>query len=127
VPVTSSAPATVDISTAPVTLHRGAVPMSVSCSAARACTGWIVVRLLPRRASRKATAAGARRPVIARRRYQVGAGHSKTLRVHISRRGRTRVLKRRKARCSVRISSVAPDGSTQVRKRKITIEAGGPR
>ena len=126
-PITAPAPAPVDISTAPVKLSHRAVPMRVSCTAAADCTGSIVIRMLPRRAGHTAVAAGARRPVVARQRYRVAAGKSKSLRVHISRRGRTRVLERRKARCSVRISTVAPDGTTQVRKRKITIRAGGGR
>jgi len=127
VPVPAATAAPVDVSTAPVTLSHGAVPMQVSCHAARRCTGRIVVRLLPRRGSRTAVAAGAKRPVIARQRYGVAAGSSKSLRVRISRRGRTRVIARRKARCSVRISTAAADGTTQVRKRVITIEAGGGR
>ena len=126
-PVTTPAPAPVDISTAPVTLRKGTVPMRVSCTAATRCRGWITVRLLSRRSAGTAVAAGTKRPVVGRRRYSVGAGHSTSLRVHISRRGRTRVLERRRARCSVRISSVAPDGTRQVRTRRITIKAGGSR
>lgn len=127
VPVPATSPAPVDISTAPVQLSHGAVPLRVSCSAATSCRGRIVIRLLPRRAGHRAVAAGARRPVIARRGYRVRAGHAKSLRVHISRRGRIRVLERRKARCSVSVSTVAADGTTQVRRRTVTIEAGGGR
>ena len=127
VPVAATTPAPVDVSTAPVQLSHGAVPIRVSCSAATRCRGRIVIRLLPRRAGQRAVAAGARRPVIGRRRYRVGAGRTNSLRVHISRRGRIRVLERRKARCSVSVSTVAADGTTQVRRRTVTIEAGGGR
>ena len=76
---------------APVTLSHGAVPMRVSCTAATALHAARSSSGCSRAArGHEAVAAGARRPVIARRRYRVGAGHSKTLRVHISRRGRVR-------------------------------------
>ena len=75
----------------------------------------------------KATAAASRRPVIARKRYRVAAGATKTVKAHISRRGRQRVLNRRRARCSVRISTVAADGTPQTTTKRITIKAGGRR
>ena len=62
-----------------------------------------------------------------RRRYSVGAGRTKTIKAHISRRGRQRVLQRRRARCSVRISSVGADGTKQTTTTRITIKAGGSR
>ena len=128
------APAPVGVGTTSATLSHGAVPLRVSCSAAERCHGWITVRLLPRGAARTSAAGGplassarSRRPVISRRRYSVGAGRTKTVKAQISRRGRQRVLKRRSARCSGKVSSVAPDGSVQVATKRITIKAGGSR
>ena len=109
-----------------VTMRHGAVGLRVSCAQAAGCRGWITVRLLPRRTGRKASAA-ARRTVIARKRYRVGAAGAKTVTAHISRRGRQRVLERRKARCSVAVSTVAPDGTRLVSRRRMTIKAGGSR
>jgi hypothetical protein len=119
-------PPPVDVVSGTVTLSHGAVPLRVSCGMAASCSGWIAVRLLPRRTA-KATAAKARRPVIAKRRYRLAAGQTKSLRAHISRRGRERVLQRRRARCSVRISTVAADGTKQTTTSRITIKAGGTR
>ena len=121
------APAPVAVAGGSVTMHRGAVGLRVACAQPAGCRGWITVRLLPRRPARKATAAAARRPVIARKRYRAGAGSTTTVTAHISRRGRQRVLERRKARCSVAVSTVAADGTKQVTERRITIRAGGGR
>jgi len=119
-------PPPVDVVSGTATMSHGSVPLRVSCGSAARCSGWITVRLLPRR-SAKATAARARRSVIAKRRCRVAAGRTKTLRAHITRRGRQRVLQRRRARCSVRISTVAGDGSKQTTSSRITIKAGGKR
>ena len=121
------APAPVAVTGGAVTMRHGAVGLRVSCTQAAGCRGWITVRMLPRRAARKATASASRRPVIARKRYRVGAGRAKTVTAHISRRGRQRVLNRRKARCSVAVSTVAPDGTKQISRRRMTIKAGGSR
>ena len=120
------APAPVAVSGGSVTMREGAVGLRVSCTEAAGCRGWITVRMLPRRTG-KATAAASRRPVIARKRYRVDAGATKTVRAHISRRGRQRVLNRRRARCSVRISTVAADGTPKTTTKRITIKAGGRR
>lgn len=119
------AAAPVSVTGGSVTMRHRTVPLRVSCSAAEACRGWITVRLLPRRAAHEASVARSRRPVIARKRYRVAAGATKTVKAHISRRGRQRVLDRRRARCSVRISSVGADGRPQTTTTRITIEAGG--
>jgi Ca2+-binding RTX toxin-like protein len=120
------APAPVAITGGTVTMQQGAVGIRVSCAEAAGCRGWITVRMLPRRSGR-ATAAAARRPVISRKRYRVRAGGAKTVTAKISRRGRQRVLKRRRARCSVAVSTVAPDGTKTVTRKRITIKAGGSR
>lgn len=115
----------VGVATGTVALSHGSVPLRVSCAAGAGCEGWITVRMLPRRAARKATTARARRPVIAKRHYRLSGGQTKTLRAHISRRGRQRVIARRRARCSVHVSTVAADGTKQTTSSVITIKAGG--
>lgn len=120
------APAPVDFAGGTIVVSHGAVPLEITCVSQVRCEGWITLRLLPRR-SRKAIAAASRRPVVSHRRYRVRAGTRKTVVAHLSRRGRQRVLQRRRARCSVRISSVTADGTREATTKRITIKAGGTR
>jgi hypothetical protein len=118
----------VQIQTGPLTMRRsGVVPVRVSCAAtsAVACHGWITIRLAAAPKGHRAAASAARGRIVARRRYRVKAGRVGAIKVHMSRRGRIRVLQRRKAHCSMAVSVVAPDGSKQVQRRTVTITAKG--
>jgi hypothetical protein len=99
--------------------------MTCAAEAGSKCRGIVTLRLP--RAGAKAAAAANRGRIVGRKRFAINAGKVGTVRVHMSRRGRLRVLANRRARCSVAVASSAADGTRTVRRQTVTIDAGGKR
>jgi hypothetical protein len=74
----------------------GTVRLQVACPAGEAAPCRGTIRLELRSAARRGKARASRTLVLARRRFSVAAGHSKVLRLRLSRQGRRLLRKRRK-------------------------------
>lgn len=117
------------LSRAPVTLKaNGRAPFRIGCPAGRrsACKGTIVITMLPETTGARASRS-ARPVVVGKTRFTVASGKSKVVEVRMSRGGRRRVLKRRKAKSSVSVSLPGPNGKPLVTRRNTLIKAPGPR
>ena len=119
----------VKISAKPITLGRdGSAPVSVACPKAQVggCAGSVTIDIATPaqpKAEAKTSRRSRRRTVLGKKKFKVAAGKKKTIRVHLSRRGRRRVLKKRRIRCRVSVVNKAKDGKTVTTKQTISLKA----
>lgn len=129
-PVAISTPATVRLT------PDGGLPVGVSCTAdAGKCTGAIEIvelngalkaRPLVESARRRNTTKKKKKAtVLGRGKFSVAAGKSKRVTVQLSRRGRRRIIrkKKRKTRAKIVVSMRAPDGTVTTTEKKVSIAA----
>ena len=141
-PVGDNAPATTG--SAPITINtggtvaltpQGVLAVPVTCTADEgACAGTIeiVEEAGALKARTSVQAARRRKPqkkapatVLGRARFSVRAGAAKRVQVRLSRRGRQRVIKKkkRKTRAKIVVSMRAPDGTVTTTEKKVSIAA----
>jgi hypothetical protein len=100
--------------------RNGYLRIRVTCpiAAVDGCSGSVSIQVLDS-ASRVTLSARRRAP---RKNFRLKAGESKTTKVKISRNGRRRVLKRKKAKCKVSVHTRNGNQRVTVSK-KITVKA----
>ena len=122
IPAIAPALAPVKIAAKPVGMSTtGVVKLAMSCpsSEPRSCRGRITLRL--RGGAR--TAAARRAPVIGRARFKVRPGATKQVRVKLSRNGRRRIIRRKRARCSVVARTPVSGGAARTRDQDVVVTA----
>jgi hypothetical protein len=115
-------PAPVRISAKPVRLStRGVIRVKLGCprTERRACSGRVTLRFS---SAGTARAASASNPIIARGSFKVRPGSSRQVRLKLSRNGRRRIIRRRKARCSV-VARSTRGATTRVRAQDVVVLA----
>lgn len=128
-PVVIDTPATIAMS------PRGDIAVGVTCTAAEgACAGSIELveeggalkaRAQVQSARRRKAVKTKKAVVLGRAKFSVGAGAAKQVRVRLSRRGRQRIIKKkkRKTRAKIVITVKAPDGTIGVSEHEVSITA----
>jgi hypothetical protein len=98
--------------------RKGYLRIRVTCpvTAVNGCSGTITVNLLARAARVSAARA-------ARRKFSMKAGQTKVTKVKISRNGRRRVLKRKRAKCKVVVRTRNAGRKSMTVSKKITVKA----
>jgi hypothetical protein len=98
----------------------GVLRIRLRCPAAErhACRGRLTIRL----GGAQAAAAGAPR-IIGHARFRIRPGTHASVRVLLSRNGRQRIIRRRRANCSVVARTPKPGGGTQQRKQSVVVTA----
>lgn len=117
-PAAAPAPAPVRIAAKPVTMTRaGVLPLVLRCPATetRDCKGTLTLRL---RGSARTSSAKQGSTILGKARFRAHPGGKVRVRVKLSRHGRRRIIRRKRARCSV----VARTGS-HTRTQTITVRA----
>jgi hypothetical protein len=118
--------------TTPATIHlspHGDFALPVACTAASgSCKGTIELiesdGVLKTRAvvasarSRRATKTSV---VLARSSFTIPAGHKKNVRLRLDRRGRQRIIKKKKTKARIVITVSAPDGTVTTTEKSVTI------
>jgi hypothetical protein len=121
-PGTAPSTATLDRVPSSVRLTRkGYLRIQVTCpiTAVSGCSGSITVAVLARKAGVKLSAAATR----AGKSFSLKAGQTKVTKVKISRNGRRRVLKRKRAKCKVSVHTNGADNKRVIVSKKITVKA----
>jgi hypothetical protein len=118
---TTALPGAATLDRVPATIRltrKGYVRIRVTCptTAVTGCSGTIDIAFLARSAGVRVSAAAKRRT---RKKFSLKAGQSKVTKVKISRNGRRRVLKRKRAKCRVRVHT----NSAGTVSKKITVKA----
>ena len=121
-PVAIKSPATLQMSAS------GTIPIAVACTAASgSCRG--TAELVELDGTVQARAVGAstagRGVTLARASFTVAAGGQKTVRLRLDRRGRQRIIRKKKGktRARIAISVTAPDGTVSTTRKTVTISA----
>jgi len=107
--------------------RKGVAPIKLRCSAGipGRCRGTIVLDLAASSAKKAGVSRRARRTVIGRAHYSVKRGGATIVKVHISRNGRRRVLRRRKLRCRASVAVRRGNGARAVVRTTLTLVAPG--
>jgi Ca2+-binding RTX toxin-like protein len=90
------------------------------------CRGTVAIELPQAGAHAKADVSAARAPGVLRlgqKRFTAKAGTSPTIRVRLSKRGRQRILRGRRAHCRISVTTVSGDGKTVVTTQQVTLTA----
>ena len=119
----------VRLSKAPITMGRdGKAPVVVVCPKAQigGCAGTVTIDIARETAAKgkaQSSRRSRRRRVIGRTKFKVSAGKKKTIRVRLSRRGRRKVLKKRRIRCRVSVTNKGKDGKLVTTRQSIPLKA----
>lgn len=122
IPAIAPALAPVKIAAKPVGMSRtGVVKLAMSCPASepRSCRGKITLRLR----GGAQTSAVKRAPIVGTARFKVRPGTSKQVRVKLSRNGRRRIIRSKRARCSVVARTPVSGGAARTRDQDIVVTA----
>ena len=106
--------------------EEGNVTLRLRCpqSVLNGCRGRITLQFLRRAGVRASLSARRRsRNVLARGRFRIEPGEAGRVQVKLSRNGRRRVLRQRKVRCSMNVTTVGEDGKRTVTTTKVTLRA----
>ena len=119
----------VKISTKPITLGPdGSAPVLIACpkSQVGGCAGTVKIDIAAAagpKGKAKSSRRSRRRTVLGRKKFKVAAGKKKTIRVRMSRRGRRRVLRKRRIRCRVSVVNKGQNGKTVTTKLHVSLNA----
>ena len=123
------APATpLRLATGPVRLSRkGVASVTLRCSAklTGGCRGSVTLDTAPAapKKAKASTSRKSRRRVLGKARFSARRGRLAVVKVHISRNGRRRVLRRRKLRCRASVAIRRADGSLTTVRTTLTLTA----
>ena len=123
----------VRISARPITLGRdGTAPVRIACpkTQVRGCAGTVTIDVAAataRKGKAKSSRRSRRRTTLGKKKFKVAAGKKKTIRVRLSRRGRRRVLRKRRIRCRVSVSNRGQNGKTVTTKLNVSLKAPKPK
>jgi diguanylate cyclase (GGDEF)-like protein len=127
-PLVLAAPTPLRLATKPVRLSRnGVAAVTLRCSAnlPGGCRGSVTLDTAPATSNKAkaSTSRKARRRVLGKTRFSARRGRLAVVRVHISRNGRRRVLRRRKLRCRASVAIRRADGSLTTVRTTLTLTA----
>ena len=89
------------------------------------CAGTVTIDIAaePAKGKAKSSRRSRRRKVIGKSKFKVSAGKKKTIRVRMSRRGRRKVLRKRRIRCRVSVTNKGQDGKLVTTKQTVSLKA----
>ena len=117
------------LSSAPITLDKnGRAPVTIVCpkSQVGGCAGTVTIEVAAEPAVKgkvKTSRRSRRRKVIGKARFRVSAGKKTKIRVRLSRRGRRKVLRKRRVRCRVSVANKGQDGKLVTTKQTLSLKA----
>ena len=125
-PAAKPTTAKVKLSKRPITLGRdGKAPVAITCPKTQigGCSGTVTIDIAAATGKARSSRRSRRRTVLGKARYKVRAGKKKTVRVRMSRRGRRKVLRKRRVRCRVSVSNKGKDGKVVTTRQTVTLKA----
>ena len=101
--------------------RKGYLRIQVTCpiTAVNGCTGTVTIEVLARSAGVPVGGQGATRA----KSFSLKAGQTKVTKVKISRNGRRRVLKKKRAKCKVSVHTSSAGNNRVTVSKKITVKA----